>query len=235
MSVKFAVPAWSGWRESDGATALIADDKVNCAAQPDVSVIPPMLRRRLNLLGRACASLALPLISEHGRMPIVYCSQHGDIERTTKVLQELVANEPVSPMHFSLAVHNAVCGVISIQTGLTEPVSALATDQGAIVPVLLEALGLLDAGHDRVLCTICDVKLPEIYVENDAPAGTPHAIAFIIDQSPESSLQINQLAGLPETGNVLSNALEFLTFLSSDAPACLIEHNATVWQISRTG
>ena len=108
MAISFAIPEWSGWQAKLSDESANALPDLTISATPDVAIIPPMLRRRLNLLGRACASEMMKHLKDGENIPVVYCSQHGDIERTLNVLEELVDHQPVSPMHFSLAVHNAI-------------------------------------------------------------------------------------------------------------------------------
>jgi hypothetical protein len=232
MATSFAISEWSGWQATLSEDYANESQALAISETPDVASIPPMLRRRLNLLGRACASEVLKHLTDGEIMPIVYCSQHGDIERTTKVFYELADDQPISPMHFSLAVHNAICGILSIQTGLTSNISTIAAGQEGLVPVLLEATGILLSGSKKVLCVICDVPLPEIYRDEHSLPKIPYAISFVVAKSEGINLT---LAQLPEYSDRPIGQLPtcLIEFLSSNKTALLINHNGTTWKLAR--
>lgn len=235
MSISFAISEWSGWTNVpiqglEDSTPLTLSDS------PDVQNIPPMLRRRLNLLGRACASEILRHCAKNDSIPLVYASRHGDIERTLSVLQELALEHAVSPMSFSLAVHNAICGVVSIHQGLTGNISTIAANEG-LIPVLIEACGLLEEGHNKVLCILCDITTPEIYRDQDESLEQPYACCFIVTRGnslrletiPKASIQI------PENSCELldHSALRFGEFLNSTNTHASLAHNNRQWMISK--
>ena len=234
MAILFAISEWSGWQATFSGESVDALPDVTISEVPDVAMIPPILRRRLNLLGRACASEMMKHLQTDDNMPIVYCSQHGDIERTLNVLSELVDDQPVSPMHFSLAVHNAICGVLSIQAGLTANISTIAAGQQGLVPVLLEAAGILMGGADKVLCVICDVLLPEIYRDDQSLPKIPYAISFVMTQSDGVNLTLQQLPQNEDMPHVNLSPISLIEFLSTKQTKLLIEHNSVTWALSRS-
>ncbi len=61
MAISFAISDWSGWQAAFSDESVAARPDMTIFEAPDVAMIPPMLRRRLNLLGRACASEIPPL------------------------------------------------------------------------------------------------------------------------------------------------------------------------------
>ncbi len=233
MAISFAISEWSGWQATFSGESVDALSDMTISEVPDVAMIPPMLRRRLNLLGRACASEMMKHLLDDDNMPIVYCSQHGDIERTLNVLSELVDDQPVSPMHFSLAVHNAICGVLSIQAGLTANISTIAAGQQGLVPVLLEAAGILIGGADKVLCVICDVLLPEIYRDEQSMPKIPYAISFVMTQSDGVKLMLQQLSLNADMPHVNPSPTSLIEFLTTKQTELMIEHNSVTWVLSR--
>lgn len=233
MAISFAISEWSGWQAAFSDETVDTLPELTISETPDVSMIPPMLRRRLNLLGRACASEMMKHLNDGENIPIVYCSQHGDIERTLKVLTELVDHQPVSPMHFSLAVHNAICGVLSIQAGITENISTIAAGQQGLVPVLLEAAGILMNGADKVLCVICDVLLPEIYREEQSLPKIPYAISFVMTRSDGVNLSLQQLPLDEHKSRVNPSPIGLIEFLANEKTEFLVEHNHVTWQLTR--
>ena len=233
MAISLAVSEWSGWQTtlSDGDFDELHD--ITVSETPDVAIIPAMLRRRLNLLGRACACEVLKHLKDGENVPIVYCSQHGDIERTLSVLKELVNQQPVSPMHFSLAVHNAICGVLSIHAGLTANICTIAAGQQGLVPVLLEAAGILMSGAEKVLCVICDVPLPEVYRDEQSLPKIPYAISFVITKSEGVNLTLTQLPSHDEEPLVGQLPIHLIEFLATNQTELMIAHNGSTWKLTR--
>lgn len=193
-----------------------------------------MLRRRLNTMGRACIAEMLAQLEENEDIPLVYCSRHGDIERTLKILKDQACGEPASPMDFSLAVHNAITGIISIHCGIRENISSIASDSGYLVPALLDASGLLDQGHEDVLVIISDARLPEIYRETDDAGEYPFAACFRVTRFAGIALEIgytgdSQQACHSEPDEVLG----FIDFLTSDRNHFSTRHNGGVWSLTK--
>lgn len=225
----FCISAWSCWSQHKIATEY--SRSISAGTNPDISIIPPLLRRRLNLLGRAAASQSLELLNEHNQVAMVYCSRYGDSERTLSVLKELVAAEPVSPMKFSLTVHNAVAGVLTIQTGSTAAVSSIAAGDESLIPTLLEAWGMLRDQHAYVLCLICDVPLPDIYRSSDLTSA--FACAFLLSQHEGKKFTLSRAAEQCTIDTTLPQALVLSKFLDSEAAEFFIAHHGSHWRLRR--
>ncbi len=239
MAISFAVSEWTGWASPDLPAHQGAMSHAISPA-PDVSVIPSMLRRRLNNMGRACANAMLQHLHKGDNPPIVFCSRHGDIERTLGVLLEMASGEPVLPMNFSLGVHNAIAGVISIHQAITANISSIAAGDETIVPVLLEALGQLDSDCTEVLCLICDFPLPEIYQDNRSGTQTSFTVCLQVTASSGTQLVLEreEIVVDPANGECLgatTSPLEFIEFLSSDRKLFTTIHNGSRWNISKSG
>lgn len=199
----------------------------------DVSMIPPMLRRRLNTLGRQCAAQIMPLLNDDPQLPLVYCSQHGDIQRTFKILSQLAESGTISPKDFSLAVHNAICGVLSIHAGLKGPITTIAAGEDGTVAAILEALGLLNSGFPRVLCLWCDVPLPTPYQSEGCQPEHAFALAVVIEPLGENMFQLQQTTPSSLETNQ-EPALRLNQFLSDPEAQTLALSNAlSHWQLSR--
>lgn len=232
MTINFAVTEWSGWTPTLLPNSNPGTRSIKHHETPDVSAIPAMLRRKLNTLGRACAAQVLDVLpASTPDIPLVYCSQHGDIQRTLSVLLELAESASVSPNNFSLAVHNAICGVLSIHAGLTGSINTIAAGQQGLVPVLLEAAGLLSPSCPQVLCVMCDVPLPDVYQTADSQPQAPFAICFLLSATAGTGLSLNQAEA--EAGSApYITALNFCEFLDDQtASAMAVTHNGCSWEI----
>lgn len=234
-AISFAISSWSGWTVSANNSERFARDgnHIRFSDLPDASMVPPLLRRRLNFMGRSCVGEMLQHLQASEDLPIVFSSRHGDIERTLKVLVDLASGEPASPMDFSLAVHNAIAGVLSIHCHITSNISSMATGRGAVVPVLLEAVGLLSDKVPKVLCIICDVALPEIYRTADCAGDHPFVACFMVTRSASPALQLRQDGTATEEACRNDTPLDFIDFLTSGADVFRVWHNAGCWTVSR--
>lgn len=153
--------AWRAWAEKP---VLPGSD---FPAPPQVAAMPPMLRRRLNILGRTALTAAYAAQGDAPAMPVITASRHGDLIRSAQLLQSVAASEPVSPTDFSLSVFNAIAGLYSIASHHALPVAPAATcvacgAESAEV-AMTEALAQLAEGGGPLLVLVYDAPLPEVY------------------------------------------------------------------------
>ncbi|OQW72102.1 MAG: hypothetical protein BVN35_14745 [Proteobacteria bacterium ST_bin11] len=128
----------------------------------DVGFLPAMQRRRLSPLARAACAVAWRSHTEHGDMPSVFFSVHGESQYYFEMLEGMANAEPVSPSRFSQCVHNAIAGLSSVHSASYLPYVALAGGTEGLFSAFLEASGsLLEA--PQVLLVCYDQALPEIY------------------------------------------------------------------------
>ena len=87
--------------------------------------VPLILRRRVTPIGQAAlrAAWAIPGI-EQARF--VFASRNGEFDRSLAMLTALAAGDSPSPADFSLGVHNALAGLLSIATRNSAGHTALA-------------------------------------------------------------------------------------------------------------
>lgn len=98
-----------------------------------------MARRRLSTLSRVALKVAHDCAADHPNVRIVFASRHGELRRTTDILRNISAGEPVSPTSFSLSVLNAMTGVFGISRGDRTAASALSAGAETLGYALLEA------------------------------------------------------------------------------------------------
>ena len=198
---------WQQW--ALGQEPAPSDDK------PDISAIPAMLRRRLSSLGKMALSVAFPLLSNsEDKLPCVFSSRHGELERTVGLLQALAKHEPLSPMHFSLSVHNAIGGVMAIARKDPSSITALTGDLGS---TFLEAAAIMDeqSSHE-ILCIIYDEPVPSIYAAQGPGPHKPYAIAFLLG-STSSNPGEDAPGKCPDNGHQLT--LSLCESPSTDSPS----------------
>lgn len=222
MLLTFNIIDWKAWFPT-------ADDE-----QPDVSVIPAMLRRRLSPVARIAMSVIMPLAEQHGAMPLIYVSRHGDLNRTFQLLKDLCTGEPLSPTAFSLSVHNATAGLFSIQQGLTKNITAISCGDQELIPALFEALGQCNADEPNILCVFSDEPPPAIYSEHVGQPEFPYAVAVILSRGDEWQLTNDiKSSGKSESLDTKPQPLQLLTLLQDQTTNLSIVHNSTSWQLGR--
>ena len=206
---------WQAWATGNLSTIPAP----TCTA--DLPQVPAMLRRRLSPLGRA-ALWTLYQISEAAadteRPPLatIFCSRHGEVARTVTLLQELAAQQPLSPAAFSLSVHNAVGGIYSIASGVTGHITALSAGPDSLCAALLEAWSMLQDGDDddRIHCVIYDDDLPPPYRQATDDSSQVQALAFEVRRPSDSGILLSfSLESNPQQVRTASINDQFLRFL----------------------
>jgi len=195
----------------------------------DASAVPAAIRRRLGPLGRAALAVALQVRPETA-CPLVFLSRHGELRQTAELLAQLAAEGAVSPMGFSLSVHNAIPGIYSIVHADRSPTTCIAANRDLVEAGVIEALGWLSDGCGRVMIVFAEDIVPEPYEGDDARTPFRHAWACVLADAGEGGIGLHPLpsqspaapaAGLPD--------LRVLAFLT-DPGARTLDTGRYRWQ-----
>lgn len=200
---------------------------------PSVKQIPALLRRRFSMLGKYAAASTLNLLNEGESLPSIFASRHGDTGLTLSLLEEIGLAESISPTGFSLAVHNAVAGIISIARDDKSPITAISSMQGLLLQTLFEAIAQLES-HQRVLCVIYDIPLPDLYRPYKLGPRFPFALAFIVRRSYSSTANL-KLQPTTEAGSQLSTydeIFQFIKLLVDKQGSQIIQANQMCWSLT---
>jgi len=187
------------------------------AAAGAASAPPAMLRRRVSGIGQKAFAAALRL-SPGADDRFIVCSRHGEYRRTLSLLQALAAREPASPADFSLSVHHALAGLLSIVRANSAGHTAVAAGSDSLAFGLIEAATCLAAGSDKqVLLVYFDEPLPEDYAkfcEEDA-----FAAAFLLTPARGSTgdvlLSLEPADRNRPRRSATGQAADFVRFLAS--------------------
>lgn len=147
--------AWQQWAQQ-GAAALPAE-----VATAPVEFVEPMLRRRLSPLSRVALHCAHATLAGERAEQLIFASRHGELGTTVNLLRQLAQGEALSPMGFSLSVHNSAAGLYGIAGKDATPATAIAAGRDSLSACLLEAAAMRASGIGAVLIS---------YVEQDLPA-----------------------------------------------------------------
>lgn len=218
---------WQAWAE--GRKALLDD-----GSSPRLEEVKPMLRRRFSRLTRMALHAAFQCLEGRHQLRTVFCSRHGEIHRTKALLEELAREEPISPMGFSLSVHNTASGLYSIASGNTAPSTAIAAGAETLEMALVEVMGLIHRNPaDPVLLVIADEPLPEFYRRFDDDSSAPYAFAMLLGAAGQEGVALS-LQALAETGHSeLPHGLALLRWLHSSGADCVLGGERLSWRWSR--
>jgi Beta-ketoacyl synthase, N-terminal domain len=143
------------------------------AAEP-ASVIPAAQRRRLPSFSRDVLRVALPLLRDQPRCPVVLSSPHGDLTSTVMLLSDIAKREVLSPSLFGLSVHNAPTGALSLMLEQPGDQISIAGEQVTLAAGLTEVYArLATQSAQSILLVHADERVPSVYAdfeESDAPS-----------------------------------------------------------------
>jgi hypothetical protein len=151
--------AWRRWAQGPS----VSSDKGPPALAgkgPAAAAVPAMLRRRAGLSDRLALELACGLVDKDAQVPSVFASRHGQIVRSVGMLEDLARGVPLSPMDFSVSVHNATAGLFSIVRGDRSAATAMAGGRESFSAALLEAQAMLQEGAEKSLLVYHDETPP---------------------------------------------------------------------------
>jgi hypothetical protein len=167
------IARWAVWESvecEDGSTS-----------SPDAAFVEPMLRRRLSRLAKMSLRVAHDCAHDIPDVRFVFASRHGEMTRTTAMLNDLAAEEDVSPSTFSMSVLNASTGLFSILQHNTAPSTAISAMTESFGYGLLEAcLQLADKPEQPVLLVYADEPIPAVYGEPALSSFSAHAIGLLL-------------------------------------------------------
>lgn len=222
--------AWEDWARAPWLPQGGLDAKLEAMA--------PMLRRRLNPLGRAAAQVAWQCHPEALGIPVVLASGYGDAQRCLHLLKEFAATEAASPTDFALSVHNAIGAMYSIARSDTAAYSSVAAGPASAAAGLVEAAGLLADGAPAVLVVCYEAPLPAEYAAFDRPQACAYAWAWRVTAAHPGAPRITLSwqpapATQPPADTLLPFGLDALRFAVSGGAQCARDVDGTRWTWTR--
>ena len=192
--------AWTQWAQAPVAAPIILGE------EPGVKAMPPMLRRRAGFFGKMALEVAYECLDGRTDVPVVFCSRHGEVARAVELLSDLARGEPLSPTAFSMSVHNAHVGLLTIARKDRANHIALAAGGATIEHAVIEACGLLADGAASVLLVACDAPLPELFRPFRDGVEQAHAWAWLLTAPVVEPAAGDPAAGAPAAGASTADA-----------------------------
>lgn len=199
-----------------------------------------LLRRRVSPLGQQALRQAWQF-AEAKSARYVFASRHGEFVRTLSIMDSLVRSEGVSPADFTLSVHHALAGLLSIASGNPRGHTTVAAGPESFCNGMLEAVACLaESPSEPVLLVYFDAPLPEPFDVFDGGTAIPLAIVLAmtadgpdpmaLSVAPTSAATAGPAAGTTAPGETA--ALAFLHFLLSGSARarCIGERLSWLWE-----
>ena len=185
---RIPVARWAVW---DAST-----DEQGVPTARDLAFVDPMLRRRLSLQAKMALWVSHGCMPMQGDVRMVYASRHGELNRSTVMLEALAAGEDVSPTAFSMSVFNASIGLFSILQRNTAASTAISAGASSFGYGLLEAcMQLAQDPAWPVLLVYADEPLPVVYGTVQADHQAAHAVGLLLQAGAPTQVSCSQMHG----------------------------------------
>ena len=157
-------PSAAAW----SARAPIAADE---PSKPQGTAFDRVNRRRASQMGRAIGDAVSDALSQAGvearTTPVIVGSSIGEASAMIGLLDQMWRKEePMSPAVFTVSVHNAASGLLSISMKNKGYTTSIAADYDTPAAALLEGVGLIATGHEAVCCVCADEDSPRSLLEH---------------------------------------------------------------------
>ena len=226
-SYYIAVDTWSAWLSG---LAKLSELKSWAAGEqnlpleykcPKALCIPAMQRRRCSKLAKTSLEIAeaCTLNSDVSSIQSVFASRHGESDINLSLLNSVAQRELLSPMEFTLSVHNAVSGLFTISNQNRLPSSAVAARTHILSAGMFEALSYLGENPDLpLLLIISDYPVPEEFCHTKEEQGVAYALGMLLRivgaPSTKSANIFKVTPGKAENSSRRSESPEVLTFVN---------------------
>jgi hypothetical protein len=144
------------------------------AVKPIGAALDRVNRRRASPLDRALADTVAAAMLQAGvdvtTVPVIVGSSIGEAATMIGLLDEMWRHHhPMSPADFTMSVHNAASGLISISNKNRGMTTSLAADHDTPAAALLEGIGLVLAHGGPVVVACGDEPAPPTLVQHAPP------------------------------------------------------------------
>jgi len=163
-----------------------------------------MLRRRLSPLEKLAVAAAHKVeLQEGARVPVVFASRFGEIQKTEKLMRQFIEEGEISPAGFSLSVHNAAPAVYSLVSKNEKTYTALSGGERTLETGLLDAL----VGELPAIFVYAEESCPQIFENEPELAGMPPcALALFLENGDDFSFSAEEELTAPPLSAKALNA-----------------------------
>lgn len=154
--------------------------------------IPMMQARRMSkATGLACENF-LTVLNDYNIASAVFLSEHGELERSHKILESITCNSNISPTDFSMSVHNVAAGLSTILSKKNIEVSSISAGKNGLLQALYEVIVLLESGADNVLLVAFDGAIPQFYFDYGVQNGPVYAVSLLFEKGDDWKIKMEE-------------------------------------------
>ncbi|MGR5184143.1 beta-ketoacyl synthase chain length factor [Photobacterium damselae] len=235
IKISFNIDAWSAnsfgltsleqWKEWASTTQWPKDSHFI------VADIPPMMRRRMSQLSKLAVQTAIELLKQHNVDYLVFSSRHGELHRSTSLIENIINDDEASPMAFSQSVHNTAAGLATIATKCPIPLTSIAASDNTFQSALIEAWLFLNEHPDKkVLLVDFDEPLPEPYSAFEEHTYQGFGLGLVLSHGDELTITAIKSGTLADS---LPQGLCFVKHFLSSANQWTIHSPQQDWEWRR--
>jgi Beta-ketoacyl synthase, N-terminal domain len=234
---RIQVEKWSFWSPESPDPAGWAKywqnaDAKRLAGDPDVAAIPAMQRRRMSRLSRMALAAALDVIPGETIDYSIFCSQHGEIVRTSALLLSMTQGIELSPTAFAQSVHNTASGLFTVIAKSKAPSSSIASGANTFAYGWMDAQAYLARNpNDRVLLVDFDEVIPDEYQTYSDQLISDHALGLVLRVADNGGVQV--VRAPPGRDERLPQGPLFLAWQQSDAATLSLTTEGQGWRWDR--
>lgn len=203
---------------------------------PPLKEIPAMQRRRLSRFAKLTMQCVLDVLSDEDcDLPCVFSSRHGDLHKTSKLIEDVANKNDLSPTHFGLSVHNAVAGLYSIFSSNKQPMTATSAGEDSLLMALVDGYAKLESQQlDKILVVYTDEVVPDKYSQYVADVEKTMSVALILKREKSGNdFTLNFESQNNENVLTVFQPLEFLSFYYGDEKTIDINSTRYQWTLSK--
>ena len=239
-ALQFSVLNWSAWsteRETRAAWRAWATGGVEVIDEIATPALPMLLRRRLSPMGQRVVGAISACTMGLPPARYILATRHGELSRALATLDGMREDGLPSPTDFSMSIHHALLGVMSIQSGNRLGHTALSAGRDSFMNGLLEAAACIAENPDEpVILIYADQALPDDYQQfrESDDAALPLVVAFALGRAgaaagPNIAIEYSPMASGSVAEPTASPAEAFLAFVLSGAPEARAIGDRSQW------
>lgn len=182
---KFNLKNWLAWGIGELSDLEDLEDLSNIkSGMPNLDGIRAIVKRRMPKLSKYIYALTQDITILDKKIPTVFASKNGELTRSFKIIRSF--DTDVSPTQFSMSVHNAIAGLLSVISQDDSKYIVVDSLSGVLETALIEATSLLTE-HNCVKVIYFDEDLPAELIESNLGNNQPIVLLLIIEKGTEIS------------------------------------------------
>ncbi|WP_223669722.1 beta-ketoacyl synthase chain length factor [Kangiella shandongensis] len=225
----------------DGSTVFSPDFSQQVDFDPiELKQIPAIKRRRLNSLSKMALHSSLMCLQkaqvEPANVITVFASQHGELNRTVRIVSDMVTSQEISPKDFSLSVHNAALGLYSIFNKNKQPGTSIAANTNTFGYGLIESINFLKRfPEQKVLLTCFDLEVNQPFAQLQKVLNPSRSVSLLLSlpmqDKPSISFNFKKIEGIDDPKLPLD--LAFFDFLAANNQQQQMYTEDTAWEFEK--